>query len=228
VAEGVEVLGWVTVPNKPVDFIAELFGGAQLFGNKVLKEYKDKDESQVEWVRSFYKLVRSLISYVKEHHQKGLQWNPQGIPASDALRQVQSGASGAPTPTPSAPRGAGPPPPPPLPPAGSGPPPPPPPPPGGLPIPRVAAAPAADMGAVFSQLQQGEAITSGLTKVDPSQQTHKNPSLRAVAPVPNRSNSQGSTKSTTPPGKRPPKPDTLRSKKPPKKELDGNKWIVVS
>jgi adenylyl cyclase-associated protein len=201
----------------------------------VLKEFKAKDETQTEWVRSFYKLIRSLMSYVKEHHQKGLQWNPQGVSASEALRQVKSGSTETPTPTPTPapsagpPKGSGPPPPPPLPPAGAGgpPPPPPPPPPGGLPAPR-AAAPAADMGAVFSQLNQGEAITSGLKKVDASQQTHKNPSLRVAAPVPNRSNSQGSTKSVTPPGKRPPKPDTLRAKKPPKKELDGNKWIVVS
>lgn len=45
VADGVGALGWVTAepPNsKPHEFIRELFGGAQMYGNKVLKEYKEK------------------------------------------------------------------------------------------------------------------------------------------------------------------------------------------
>jgi adenylyl cyclase-associated protein len=82
------------------------------------------------------------------------------------------------------------------------------------------------MGAVFQQLNQGSSVTSGLKKVDPSQMTHKNPSLRAAAPVPTRSDSQSSGKSTAPPGKKP-KPESMRVKKPPKKELDGNKWLIV-
>jgi adenylyl cyclase-associated protein len=85
------------------------------------------------------------------------------------------------------------------------------------------------MGAVFDDLNKGESVTKGLKKVDASQMTHKNPSLRAQAPVPSRSDSNGSlrSKSPAPPGKKP-KPESMRTKKPPKKELDGNKWIVVS
>lgn len=84
------------------------------------------------------------------------------------------------------------------------------------------------MNAVFDALNQGENVTRGLKKVDASQMTHKNPSLRASAPVPTRSDSISSLrgKSPAPPGKKP-KPDSMRTKKPPKKELDGNKWIIV-
>ena len=44
VADGVGALGWVTVEGsqKPHEYIKELFGGAQIFGNKVLREYRDK------------------------------------------------------------------------------------------------------------------------------------------------------------------------------------------
>ena len=45
VADGVGCLGWVTIPGssaKPHEYIKELFGGAQMYGNKVLKEYRDK------------------------------------------------------------------------------------------------------------------------------------------------------------------------------------------
>lgn len=87
------------------------------------------------------------------------------------------------------------------------------------------------MTAVFDQLNQGSSITAGLRKVDKSEMTHKNPSLRAGATVPERSNSQTSFSSSNSRGKSPvpskkPKPESMRTKKQPRKDLDGNKWII--
>ena len=69
-------------------------------------------------------------------------------------------------------------------------------------------------------------MTSGLRKVDKSEMTHKNPALRTGSTVNERSRSpRPETK---------PKPDSMRSKggatpkKEGKKELDGNKWFIVS
>ena len=73
------------------------------------------------------------------------------------------------------------------------------------------------MDAVFAELNKGEDITRGLKKVDKSQQTHKNPALRASSTVP-------AGKSTPPP--KPKKPTALSTKKPPRKELVGNKWYI--
>jgi adenylyl cyclase-associated protein len=44
VADGVGALGWVTAEDspKPHEYVKELFGGAQMYGNKVLKEHRDK------------------------------------------------------------------------------------------------------------------------------------------------------------------------------------------
>lgn len=42
VAEGISVIGWVTVENKPHKHIEESLGSAQYWGNRVLKEFKDK------------------------------------------------------------------------------------------------------------------------------------------------------------------------------------------
>lgn len=158
-------------------------------------------------------MFRSLAEYTKQHFQSGLTWNnTDGIDAIEALNQVQSGT---------APSKA----------AAGGPPPPPPPP----PLPKadadgnltasVGGPKGGDMTAVFEQLNQGSSVTSGLKKVDKSEMTHKNPSLRANAPVPQRTSSQTSSgrgKSPLPAKK----PDSLKSKKPSRKELDGNKWIV--
>ena len=136
----------------------------------------------------------------------------------EALRQVKAGpaaVSGGALPPP--------PPPPPVPslnfPGGGAPPPPPPP---GIPPAPAPAAPAADMGAVFDQLNQGEGITSSLRKVDKSEMTHKNPNLRAGSIVPEGSSVRG--KSPAPSKK--PKPENMRARKPPRRELEGSKWLI--
>ena len=41
IAEGIVALGWFFEP-KPADFVNEMIGGIQYYGNKVLKEYKEK------------------------------------------------------------------------------------------------------------------------------------------------------------------------------------------
>ncbi|CAG8790063.1 17746_t:CDS:2 [Dentiscutata erythropus] len=77
-----------------------------------------------------------------------------------------------------------------------------------------------DMSAVFKEINRGEDITSSLRKVDKSQMTHKNPSLRAGSTV----SFTGETQKKGPAA--PPKPASLSLKKPPKKEFDNNKWLI--
>ncbi|KAI9613206.1 hypothetical protein KEM48_003901 [Puccinia striiformis f. sp. tritici PST-130] len=79
----------------------------------------------------------------------------------------------------------------------------------------------AGMDAVFSSLNQGEKITSGLRKVDSSQMTHKNPDLRGSAPAEVTVSPSSSIKRPA----KPPKPSNFQ-KKPAKTELVGNKWNI--
>lgn len=41
VAEGIVALGWF-FETKPAEFVSEMIGGIEYYGNKVLKEYKEK------------------------------------------------------------------------------------------------------------------------------------------------------------------------------------------
>lgn len=183
---------------------------------------KCRDPKQVEWVNAYYQVFKDLTEYVKNTFPQGIPWNPKGVSAEAAIKIVEESSS------PSKPK------------ASTGAPPPPPPPPGPPPPPaRFDAVPAppptkdaGGLDAVFSDLNKGEAVTKGLRKVNPDQMTHKNPSLRAGATVPTRSDSQSSV-SSIPRGKSPapgkkPKPESMRTKKPPVKKLEGNKWIIVS
>lgn len=42
VAEGMGALQWVVFEGKPADYVSEVIGGVQMFGNRVLKEFKEK------------------------------------------------------------------------------------------------------------------------------------------------------------------------------------------
>lgn len=44
VSEGVAVLGWITIDPKPDIYITDTLGSAEFYGNRVLKEYKEKFE----------------------------------------------------------------------------------------------------------------------------------------------------------------------------------------
>ena len=123
---------------------------------RVLKDWKEKDRTHVDWVKAWVSTLTELQAYVKKFYTTGLTWNPKGADAS-----VKSG-------------GAPPPPPP-------GPAPPPPPPAGALdltPDPSKAA-----RGDLLAALNKGADITKGLRAVSDDQKTHKNPSLRAGAIV---------------------------------------------
>ncbi|ROT39438.1 adenylyl cyclase-associated protein [Sodiomyces alkalinus F11] len=212
VAEGIMVLAWVTVDNRPWKHVEESLASAQFFGNRVLKEQKDKDPQQAEWVNAFYQVFRRLADYVKQHFHNGIPWNPKGRPAGEVMKSLSETTEVAPSAHTSQPGGL----------------PPPPPPPGPAPVLDIqdeataSSRPKAGLDAVFSELNKGDQVTKGLRKVDKSEMTHKNPSLRAGSTVGGHDAPRGKSPA---PGKKP-KPESMRVKKPAKKELDGNKWII--
>ncbi|KAK7205779.1 adenylate cyclase associated N terminal-domain-containing protein [Myxozyma melibiosi] len=207
VSEGIPAIGWIGVEPTPVPFVGEMKDSAQFYANRVIKEYKEIDKKHVEWAQGYLKLLTNLQAFVKKNHTTGPSWNPKGEDLATVLASSKSKEAAAPTPAA-----------PPAPAAGGPPPPPPPPPSSVFQVSSEPSAPAGGIGAVFAEINKGSSVTSGLKKVDKSQMTHKNPSLRAKEPV------APTTKSKTPPP--PTKPQSLKQKKPPRMELEGTKWII--
>ncbi|KAI8618456.1 adenylate cyclase associated N terminal-domain-containing protein [Chytriomyces sp. MP71] len=201
VSEGIPALGWVAVEPTPVPYIGEMKDAAQFYSNRVIKEYKDKDKTHVEYAQTFVALLTELQAYVKKYHTTGIAWNLRG---GDAKALASS--------TPLAPPATG----------GA---PPPPPPPTAAQLEQfgggASAKPAAGaaLSNVFSALNQGSNVTAGLRKVDKSEMTHKNPELRAAGVVPSAP--------AKPTATAPPKfGGAVAPKAPPKLALEGNKWVV--
>ncbi|XP_026155562.1 adenylyl cyclase-associated protein 1 [Mastacembelus armatus] len=200
VSESVPALGWVAMAPKPCPYVKEMQDAAMFYTNRVLKEYKEKDKTHVDWVKAYVSIWTELQNYIKQHHTTGLTWSKSGPIAS---------ASAAP---PSAPVGGCPPPPPPG----------PPPPPMDLSGPSGGGdAGGDDRNALFASINKGAAITKGLKHVSDDQKTHKNPTLRSQnAPV--RTGPKPFASAGPRPAVSAPPTRTL----PPVLELEGKKWKV--
>lgn len=83
VADGVPALGWVVVTPTPAPYILEMKDAASFYGNKVIKEWKEKDAVHAIFVNSFSTFLGDLQKYVKQFHTTGLAWNAKGGNAAD-------------------------------------------------------------------------------------------------------------------------------------------------
>lgn len=172
ISESISALGWVCVAPTPGPYVKEMNDAGQFYTNRVLKDWKEKNTTHVEWARAWIQTLTELQQYIKQHHTTGLVWAGKNKPVT-----VSAGV------------------PPPPPPCGLPPPPP------MMPLGDVTAAGAGDeRSALFAQINQGEDITKGLKKVTSEMQNHKNASLRSgPAPYKAPSGITNGTKSVSAP-----------------------------
>lgn len=101
ISEGIPALGWILVSPTPAPHIKEMSDAAQFYANRVLKEFKEKDPTHVEWVKQWIKVLTDLHAYVKQYHTTGLTWGAHGQQdAANATAPACAGAGGAPPPPP--------------------------------------------------------------------------------------------------------------------------------
>ncbi|XP_050349523.1 adenylyl cyclase-associated protein 1 isoform X2 [Nymphalis io] len=82
ISESIPALGWVAVSPTPAPYVKEMNDAGQFYTNRVLKEWKEKDKTHVDWCRAWVQLLSDLQAYVKQYHTTGLVWA--------ALRKVTS------------------------------------------------------------------------------------------------------------------------------------------
>jgi len=187
VSEGIPALGWVLVEKTPGPHVAETRGSSEFYSNRILKDFKGKDETQVSFVTHFNTFLKELQAYIKNYHTTGLTWNPNG-------GEAKAAPAGAP-----APPKAGPPPPA-APPAGA----------------ASAPSKSSDPSALFASLNKGDGVTSGLKKVTDDMKTKNRTDKTSVVPA----------TAAAPKAEKTPAGAKVVAKKPPRFQLDGNKWVV--
>lgn len=196
ISESIPALGWVCVSPTPGPHVKEMNDAGQFYTNRVLKEWKEKDVTHVNWAKAWIQTLTELQQYIKQYHTTGIVWSGKG-------KAVANGTSG------------GPPPPPPI---GNLPPPPP------MPAFDLSAGAGAgaddDRNALFAQINQGADITKNLKKVTSDMQTHKNAALRS-GPAPFKATGPTPFKPVIAA-----KPTSAPAAKPPVFTRDGKKWLI--
>ena len=101
VVEMLQSVSWVVMsaPPAPTSFVKETVGSTDFWANKIRKEYRGKDDKQIDFCDKIKALILDLAAYVKEHHLSGLSWNPRGVELTDAVvADVAAAAAAAPAP----------------------------------------------------------------------------------------------------------------------------------
>lgn len=74
IENGVAALGWVTAEKAPASFAKEQGEPAFMYTDRVLKNFKGKEEVHTQWARGFADFLKELPNYVKAHHTTGLTY----------------------------------------------------------------------------------------------------------------------------------------------------------
>jgi len=149
-SEAVPALGWVMVAPTPGPFVADMRGGSEFYSNRILKDYKGKEQVHVDWVTSVNGFLKELQTFIKQHHTTGLTWNPKGGDASSASASSSTSSSG-------------------------GAPPPPGPPPADFATSSSSSSKPAVSTDLFAALSKGTDVTKGLKKVSDDMKTKNRP-----------------------------------------------------
>lgn len=107
--DSLSALAWIAYTGKdcgmsmPIAHVEESWQMAEFYNNKVLVEYRNKDQIHVEWAKALKELyLPGLRDYVKSHYPLGPVWSASGKKASSALSKAPPPGAPAPPPPPPA------------------------------------------------------------------------------------------------------------------------------
>uniref|UniRef100_A0A7S3DXL2 C-CAP/cofactor C-like domain-containing protein n=1 Tax=Entomoneis paludosa TaxID=265537 RepID=A0A7S3DXL2_9STRA len=98
VGEMLACLSWILFkpPQQlPSAMVKEALGSAEFWSNRIRKDFKGKDETQIAFCDNLKKAMTGLIAYIEEYHKPGLTWNPQGISLEEAAIRLTDEATPA-------------------------------------------------------------------------------------------------------------------------------------
>jgi adenylyl cyclase-associated protein len=75
ICESISALGWVCVAPTPAPYVKEMNDAGQFYTNRVLKDWKEKDVTHVDWCKIWIATLTEVQQYVKQHHTTGLVWS---------------------------------------------------------------------------------------------------------------------------------------------------------
>jgi adenylyl cyclase-associated protein len=91
--EVIAVFDWVTIGPSAGTYVTELTGAVQCYTNKILMEYRGKDNNQVNWVTGLIGALKALPEYISDFHKNGLSWNARAPKATGPAKFLNEGGA---------------------------------------------------------------------------------------------------------------------------------------
>lgn len=104
VNECISIFDWVAIGPSAGTFVEEMTGAVMCYTNKVLMEFRGKDDNQVQWAQNLVAALKKLPEYINDHHKMGLHWNARASKATAPANMKGAAApAAAPAPAPAKP-----------------------------------------------------------------------------------------------------------------------------
>ncbi|WOL16985.1 hypothetical protein Cni_G25773 [Canna indica] len=202
-ADSLSALAWINYLGKgcgmsmPVAHVEDTWQMAEFYCNKILVEYRNKDQAHVEWAKAIKELyLPGLRDYVKNFYPLGPVWVTNASSPSCSNTKSPATSTPAPPPAPAAPI---------------------------FTSESAPSHPKVGMSAVFAEINSGKPVTAGLRKVSDDMKTkNRADRISVVATV-----EKGGHASTSATSKIPPKFELQMGRKWVVENQIGNKSLVI-
>jgi hypothetical protein len=68
----------------PVGMVKETLGSAEFWSNRIRKDFKGKNDTQIAFCDSIKAVITGLVEYIDEYHKTGLTFSPRGVSLAEA------------------------------------------------------------------------------------------------------------------------------------------------
>jgi len=94
--EAMTLFTWPTVGASGENFCYDMQGSVEFNTNKILREFLNSDQTQVEWTRALVGLCKAIPTYINDYHKGGIKFNPRGKKATPEMFKVGTATAEAP------------------------------------------------------------------------------------------------------------------------------------
>jgi len=88
VKECMTLLTWPTIGASAENFAVEMTGSVECYTNKMLREFKGKDDNQVHWAQGIVKACRAIPTFINDFEKGGIKFNARGPKATPEMFEI--------------------------------------------------------------------------------------------------------------------------------------------
>ena len=103
VHEALAIFAWPAQGAGAQGYVEGMRGAVETYTNKILMEFRGKDENQVSWVQGIVGAFKELGEYIQDFHKTGMHWNVKAPKATGPAKmkgESAAPAAAAPAPAP--------------------------------------------------------------------------------------------------------------------------------